>query len=458
MPGIKKLVGITGLNTEHPLYGAVTNFIDVSDVITSYPSGAIYSSAATAVDDADLGMCREFDANGDVISPTVPIAINGTVLAVYKYLGGAAEGFPINDTYFFNYVNNGNQFKWQTASTSNFDYRTNRRFNFGTSVDTDYEPYNQNVTLKRTPRASAISYGAGSPFMYSNGVAFTANAGAGGASGTPSINPIQVSLMPSIGSNGAIRLSAFVVFNRLLTDAELIDITQNPWDLVVGTLPLEASISAALTPGATITATLINYPALPTTVTIADSRGNDIVLPLTATGATTATFTVPALASSNAGPEYLQFGAVNLTFGNKTISSTFSPVSPLVYVTLLAPVATNAFEAWGSDVPVAGEQLISEGNFDINGNFTGADPEATYTCWITRLNGDNHRFTVQQGSAEPPNPDSVLTLQDKKLALIVAALLSHPTLSVNDAIMRYLQNLYSSNKGISDLIARFLGE
>jgi hypothetical protein len=167
---------------------------------------------------------------------------------------------------------------------------------------------------------------------------------------------------------------------------------------------VEASISSALTPNTTITATLLNYVSLPTTVSIVDSRGNDLVLPLTPTSATTVTFTVPALAATTGSIEYIQFGNVNLTFGSKTVPSTFSPVFPLTSVTLLAPVATNAFVSWGSDVPVAGEQLISNGNFDNNGNFTGSNPEAIYECWITRLNGNNHKFTIQQGSAIPPPP------------------------------------------------------
>jgi hypothetical protein len=390
MSGIKKLVGITGLNTEHPLFNAVSRFINIDAEIKDIVTNTTYTSTAVVTDDPDLGICREFDANGDVISPTVPIAFNSTVLAIYKYLGGAAQGIPINDTFFFQYIVNGNQFVWQSLSTSSADYRTNRRFAFGTSVNTEYEPYNQNVTQKRTPRASAISYSAGTPFFYSNGVAFTPVTGATGATGTPSINPIPVALMPTIGSNGAIRVSAFVVFNRLLTAAELTDITQNPWNLTVGTLPLEVAISpAALTPNATITATLTNYSSLPTSVTIEDSRGNDIVLPLTQTSATTATFTVPNLPSVDGNSEYIQFGNVSLTFGAKTISSTFSVGATKTLSTQIDPVSQYLFASFPSVVS-AGDQLVSttsEGVFDSNGNFL-SDVEGTFRIWCVYKTGN----------------------------------------------------------------------
>ena len=44
MPGIKKLIGITGLNPSHPLKDNVTRFINIDDAITDIVTAAADSA------------------------------------------------------------------------------------------------------------------------------------------------------------------------------------------------------------------------------------------------------------------------------------------------------------------------------------------------------------------------------------------------------------------------------
>jgi len=411
---LKKYDGVTALDTAHPLYSKVDRFIFFDTTVKDLKGGQVYTTTASVItDDPQLGAnVRQFDATGDVLSPSVPIPFPSTIMFIYRQYGSNSLGG--SDTSMIR-LSSGDMLILDAGNWGGYDYRLTRRGSFGSVFETNFKAYRDGldwstqqaaVTARRQQaHCLAIDYVSGASGFCQDGVTRAPDSGATAPVFTPSTNPISVTASAIVAAGKEWYVAGIVVFNTVLTQAEKESVTQGPWELTNGVEAVEASISAALTPSATITATLVNYPSLPTSVTITDSRGNDIVLPLTATGATTATFTAPALASSNAGQDYIQFGAVNLAFGAKVISSTFNPVSPLVYVNLIAPVATNAFEAWGSDTPVAGEQLASQGNFDNNGNFTGADPDATYTCWITRLDGTNHRFTVQQGSAGPgPEP------------------------------------------------------
>lgn len=400
---LKKLTNITGLNESHPLFSAISRFLNFDAVITCLKNGTVYTSTSAFVEDSGIGYSREFQANANALTPTVPVLINNTVLMIYRHIEYGAT--TAGDAFMFQRTG-GNIFALRAGNYSTYEYQLQLRGSFGTQHNANYKPYNLVEAQKLLPHAATADYASGGTSFWQNGARVPLFAGNEAGTFTPNESPLPVTIAPVVGTGAAFRLAGFVVFNRILTDEEKASVTTDPWAMTNGTLPLAVSLSGTLTPGGTITATLTNYPSLPTTVTIADSRGNDIVLPLTATGANTVTFTVPSLASSNAGQEYVQFGAVNLTFGGKTITGTFSAAAPKTYVTLAAPVATTAFEAWGSDVPVANEQLTSESNFDVNGNFTGADQDATYTCWITRLDGTNHRFTVRQGSAGPgPDPE-----------------------------------------------------
>ena len=402
MGGIKKYDNITGLNTGHALYSKIDRFIVFGDTNQCLKNGTTYTTTAAIVEDDLLGKSRHFTANSNVVSPTVPIPFNATVMMIYRHTG-ANTGGTASDTYMFQ-LSGGNAFAVFAGSWSSYDYRINRRGNFGTSYNTDYKPYAGVVTEKQKIHAMAVDYFSGTSSLYLNGNAVSVFGGTTNPTFTPSTNPINVTIAPTVGTTGSFLLAGFVVFNTQLTDAEKASVTSDPWELTNGNTPLVATIDKALTPNTLITATLLNYVTAPTTVTVSDARSNSINLPLTSIGSDQHTFTMPALATDAAGKPYVQTGNVNLSFGLRTITSTFNVVSPLTSITLISPVATNAFQSWGTDVPVVGEQLISQGNFDVYGNFTGGDPDATYDCWITRLDGSNHYFTIRQGTASPPTP------------------------------------------------------
>lgn len=400
MGGIKKYDNITGLNTSHALYSKIDRFIVFGDTNQCLKNGTTYTTTAAIVEDDLLGKSRHFTTNSNVVSPTVPVPVNATVMMIYRHTG-ANTGGATSDTYMFQ-LSGGNSFAVFAGSWSAYDYRISRRGSFGTSYNTDYKPYAGVVTEKQKIHAMAVDYFSGTSSLYLNGNAVSVFGGTTNTTFTSSANPINVTIAPSVGTTGSFLLAGFVVFNTQLTDAEKASVTTDPWELTNGNTPLVATIDKTLTPNTLITATLLNYVTAPTYVTVSDARGNSINLPLTSIGSNQHTFTMPALATDSAGKSYIQLGSVNLSFGLRTITSTFNVVSPLSYITLISPVATNAFQSWGTDVPVVGEQLISQGNFDVYGNFTGGDPNATYDCWITRLNGQNHYFTIKQGTITPP--------------------------------------------------------
>lgn len=429
---LKKYDGITALDNTHPLFSKVDSFVVFDTTIKDLKSGQVYTSTSSVITANDpLGAnVRQFDASGDILSPALSIPFPSTVLMVYRQYGNNPLGG--GNTRMI-HLFSGDMFVLDAGNWSGYDYEYVRRGGFGSVFYTYFKPYRvgldwgtqqAEITAKRQQaHCTAIDYVSGATSFWQDGVQHLPVSGDTAPIFTPSTNPVQVQISQAVGVGKEWNVAAIVVFNSVLTDAEKEAITQEPWGLTNGAEAVEASISNTLTPNSTITATLLNYVSLPTTTTITDSRGNTLVLPLTQTSATTVTFTVPALSGSSVGLDYLLFGDVTLTFGAKSITSTFEPVFPLTRVTLVAPVATNAFQGWGSDVPVAGEQLISQGNFDQNGNFTGADPDATYTCWITRLNGDNHKFSISMGQASSQFSGDVilktLTVSPSPLQLIV---------------------------------------
>jgi len=75
------------------------------------------------------------------------------------------------------------------------------------------------------------------------------------------------------------------------------------------------TLSSALTPGATITATMEDFSAAPTQVVIEDSLGNTITRSLTLVSGNDYTFTMPALPSVGSS-------SASVLFGNVTVSAT----------------------------------------------------------------------------------------------------------------------------------------
>ena len=385
----KKKEGITGLNTSHALYSKVTKFLNFDDTITCLKTGTTYTSSAAVVTDADLGKGREFKLNSDVMSGTVPVKFPSTVVLIYKPTGTNTGGTS-SDTNMFR-LSGGDSFIVASGSWSAYDYRISRRGNFGTSYNTDYKPYAGSVVLKNKVHAMAVDYASGASTLYQNGDSVSVYAGTTAPTFTPSVSTINCTVAQTVGTTGSFILAGIICFDSVLTDAEKAAITVDPWDLVQGTLPLNITFDKQFKPGELITATLTNYTVTPTTISITDSKGATLSLPLTeVTNRVTYTFTIPALPTSNSMVAYLYPGSVNVTIGAKSVPYTFDiPTSDSTWtynvekVTLVSPINMNLFDTWGPDKPAVGDVILSEGSFDAYGNFT-TNAVGVYKNWIIR--------------------------------------------------------------------------
>lgn len=420
---LKKKEGITGLNTGHALYSKVSRFITFGSTIKCWKNGTTYTSSATTVTDDDLGEAREFKANADVVTPTVPVPFPSTVVLIYKHTG-VNTGGTTSDSSMLR-LSGGDTFIISTGSWSAYDYRISRRGNFGTSYNTDYKPYAGSVALKNVAHATAVDYASGESTFYTNGSVVSVFGGTAAPTFTPSISTINCSVGAVVGTTGSFMLSGMIVFNTQLTDAEKASITEDPWALIDGTLPLGITFSkSTMNPGDTITATLANYTVAPTNAVITDVKGSTLTLPLTEIAALTSyTFKLPDLPTSNSSIPFVWPGAIDVTIGAKTVTTNFAvPIGDATWtynlesVVLSSPVDTTLFETWAPDYPVTGDMLLTEGSFDEFGNFTGAEHSTSYKSWIIKQNSIASRFLVTTSSGvtdERDLPKLHLTLGGK---------------------------------------------
>ena len=253
MANLKKLTGITGLNPAHPLYSAVDRLLNFDSAITDVKSGSAYSSTGVLVDDIDLGLCREIDANADVTTPNLSVPFNSTVLMIYKPTGANTAG-STSVAYYLNLNAGGNALMFEAGNYSGYDYRIQFRGSSSAFFTIQYVPYKTNgaggvttdkaliLSRKNQAHATAFDFKSGDAGpLYQNGSPIPRSFQSATPAFTPSTNPVSVPMTNSTAAAAGYCMSAIVVFNRLLTDEEKSSVTTDPWDLVVGALPLEVS-------------------------------------------------------------------------------------------------------------------------------------------------------------------------------------------------------------------------
>lgn len=236
---------ITGLNAAHPLYADIVKFFEFGVLDKELVSDIDLTIAGAAVvNDADIGPAREFIA-GATVAESAAIPQDCTVLLVTAGRGArTVGGAAVCDANFLWLSTSGNKIglRYGYASGGRFEARYDGAS--GATKDLNSNAFGSDGAFN-TGHAFAVHYAdTETRKTCLNGTIGSAtDAVAGGALGSP---PVSVPFFATngtviIGSGANFPTGALVVFDRLLTDAELQDITSDPWAMLdsgpaVGTL------------------------------------------------------------------------------------------------------------------------------------------------------------------------------------------------------------------------------
>lgn len=245
MANFPKPASISGLNAGHALYADIAQFFELGVLDKELVSDvALTIGSASVVDDADIGVSRAF-VNGSTISQSAAIPQDCTVLLVTAGRGTRVTGGAAACDANFLYLNtSGNKVQFR------YDYGGNGRF---TSRYDGASGATKDLHSDAFANDGAFNTGLAVAFHFAdtetrksclNGtIGAATDAVAGGALGSP---PVSVPFFATngtvtIGTTANFPVGAIVVFDRLLTDAEMQDITTDPWAMLdagpaVGTL------------------------------------------------------------------------------------------------------------------------------------------------------------------------------------------------------------------------------
>ena len=219
--------GITVLDTGHALYANVERFYEFGQLDKELVTDTALTTTATLVnDDADIGDCLEFDAAGDVVTPSLPFDGGGkTIMLVHKV--DATFGSGTADVGYLYMVDTGHILDINLRNGT--QYSTTLRGNYGTELILNSNALANQAALDGL-RCVAITLSATAGIKYAiNGVLDNSTA----TTTNEFLTSKNVAIMSTFGAGVATeKLGALVLFDRVLTDGELTTITTNPWGLV----------------------------------------------------------------------------------------------------------------------------------------------------------------------------------------------------------------------------------
>lgn len=219
--------GITGLDTGHALYADVERFYEFGQLNKELVSDTAITTTAVAVnDDVDIGDCLEFDAAGDVVTPSLSFDGGGkTILLVHKV--NATFGSGTADVGYLYMVDAGHILDINLRNGT--QYSTTLRGNYGTELILNSNALADQAALDAL-RCVAITLSATGGIKYAiNGVIDNSTA----TTTNEFLTAKNVAIMSTFGAGvTSDRLGALVLFDRVLTDGELTTLTANPWGLV----------------------------------------------------------------------------------------------------------------------------------------------------------------------------------------------------------------------------------
>ena len=302
---LTKPAGITGLDSAHPLFANIATFWEFGQLDKDLVTDTAITSTSTVVDDPDAGTVRAFAAGAALVTNTLPLNGENTILVVYKNTGAIGTGS--DTTYFFDLAASDTQLRWKQQGYSSFDYEIKLESGNSGVVINRWAPYGNDQGVYAGVHATALQFTTAQPLFYQDGAEVPLVSG--GATATAwTGEPYAIPVMTDVAVDGTVQLAAIVVFDKVLNASELASVTSDPWSMVLSTAgPSFAIDDVILNPGDTITITTSNWGATdPTQAVITDSQSNTLTLPLIKTGTDTYTFTMPALpATGNTAPGLL---------------------------------------------------------------------------------------------------------------------------------------------------------
>lgn len=215
---------ISGLNSGHALNGNILKFFEFGQLDKELVSDtALTISAAPVVTDADIGTARQF-VTGSSVSDTFSVSVDSTVLVVLAARGsrlysGAGLAF-VN-------LNGGSAYRLDYSASTNGRFRSTIRSNAGAYREL-YSDSFANDAAFNTGHAVAAHF-ADTETMKTclNGVIGTAtNTGT-----TNAFVEMTASLLQNASASDDFSVGAIVIFDKLLSDAELQSVTSDPWAL-----------------------------------------------------------------------------------------------------------------------------------------------------------------------------------------------------------------------------------
>lgn len=240
-----KPAAVSGLNAAHALHADIVQFFEFGVLDKELVSDIELTIAGAAVvSDPDIGPSREFIA-GATVAESLNIPQDCTVLLVTAGRGArTVGGAAVCDANFLWLSTSGNKIglRYGYASGGRFEARYDGAS--GATKDLNSDAMGSDGAFD-TGHAFAVHYAdTETRKTCLNGtIGAATDAVAGGALGSP---PVSVPMFVTngtviIGSGANFPVGALVVFDRLLTDAELQDITSDPWAMLdsgpaVGTL------------------------------------------------------------------------------------------------------------------------------------------------------------------------------------------------------------------------------
>ncbi len=218
--------GITGLDSGHALYANVERFFELGQLDKELVGDTALTTTATTQTDADIGECLEFDSNADAITETVSFGGGGkTVLIVHKTTATFGDGAA--DVDFLDLDGGGHAVKINLRN--GLQYSTIFRGAYG-----DYVIQNSNAVADQAAvddlRCFAVTLSETGGIKY----AVDGTIDASSVATTDAFSaPQNVSLMSAIGTaTASSRVGAIVLFDKVLSDAELMSVTADPWAMV----------------------------------------------------------------------------------------------------------------------------------------------------------------------------------------------------------------------------------